>query len=487
MTSTSVSKKVADSGTVAVISRFASAGTVSTSVSGQTITATLSGVTPSASNPVLIRVTYSVNGQTPTPPVVGDLSVRSAQHTEGYSTEAFCSTAHAEGLITSALGEASHAEGRETIAFGKNAHAGGYKSIANGTNSFVHGEGLTANKNNQVVIGSYNTIDDNAYFIIGNGTNGSPNNVFTVKADGAYVNSSPLITTSGLASYLSSNNYINATSLNNTLANYSKASYLKNDGYLSVVNASSASDVGNKATASRSMSFGANCESDKYTSFLFGQHLNAKVARGDAPKFVTGRYNEDKANTLFEVGNGSALSAKNAFEIYHDGHAELATTLTLGAPYKGDSAEIPAVNGGIDIWGTEDFVYPNGGRLVRLNKDGLKFGCSDGSTYTTAPTNKFIIGNPMATVEFTGGAGMEPWGLTLKNSDSFGTTKLSLNDGNIFIDTADSVYGTGTVTGYYKFPVNDGSTAANRYTVATQEYVDDAIAAAIAGALTSNI
>ena len=48
-------------------------------------------------------------------------------------------------------------------------------------------------------------------------------------------------------------------------------------------------------------------------------------------KVVIGEFNDNKENTLLEVGNGTSGSPSNAFEVYKDGTVKVSSgTLTIG-------------------------------------------------------------------------------------------------------------------------------------------------------------
>ena len=64
---------------------------------------------------------------------------------------------------------------------------------------------------------------------------------------------------------------------------------------------------------------------------------NRSLACGDSlvsayeDQVVIGKFNNNKANTILEVGNGSIESPANAFEVYKDGNIKISgNTITLG-------------------------------------------------------------------------------------------------------------------------------------------------------------
>ena len=61
---------------------------------------------------------------------------------------------------------------------------------------------------------------------------------------------------------------------------------------------------------------------------LFATTFGAETSANESCQFVVGKHNDNKSNTLFEVGNGSGegeTPKSNAFEVYLDGHAEVQT------------------------------------------------------------------------------------------------------------------------------------------------------------------
>lgn len=61
------------------------------------------------------------------------------------------------------------------------------------------------------------------------------------------------------------------------------------------------------------------------STYLFGRLL---LANGRRDKTVVGVFNEDKANTHFEVGNGTGVKRSNAFEVLKDGRAKVQSAPT---------------------------------------------------------------------------------------------------------------------------------------------------------------
>lgn len=117
-----------------------------------------------------------------------------SSHAEGQSTKAVGDMSHAEGDSCAASGADSHAEGAICVANGDCSHAEGYSTTASGHYSHTSGSGTYAASISQTVIGAYNAIDIDGYpttrstnaFIIGNGhSEDDRSNAHTVTWDGA--------------------------------------------------------------------------------------------------------------------------------------------------------------------------------------------------------------------------------------------------------------------------------------------------------------
>ena len=244
------------------------------------------------------------------------------------------SSATSMGAI--AFGENCEASGLESLAFGKNSIASGKRSVAigNGCNatgntasvlgqlsvnnaacSFVHGYKNTNNENGtySTIFGWSNTNDGTQALIAGYGNK-------NYAARGIVFGSNSINNPNGSDSLL----------IGNLITNSRKFSVVSgenitNNGEYTLVS-------GKQITNNASYSFvsGINCENTKTGGFLHGQNLTNKNA--SSYKVVLGQNNDDKNNTLFEVGNGMGSDPttwirQNAFEVYNDGRAKV-----YGAP-----------------------------------------------------------------------------------------------------------------------------------------------------------
>jgi len=322
--------------TLAVSSALCNRGTISASVSGNTITVTVDPA-PSEENIVLIKVIYTFSSEElvpPTPVVPDDGSGFS--HAEGYLTEAFGATAHAEGHTTAAIGQYTHSEGYNTVAFGIASHAqgliceadgiasfaGGHRTVTSGDYSFAYGSYLTTNAANQVVFGKYNSPDPNAYFIIGNGSGPQNlNTIFTIKNDGVHFGTHTLATQQYVTSSI-----ISSTSTNIYNGTGTGAIVSKTTSTSSTASASFGVALGYRTAANGpagSIALG-------YQTTTSGQQPG---------QTVVGRKNISHDNAMFIVGNGkwngSSFDESNAFEVLADGTIKLPnfTTETLSVQH----------------------------------------------------------------------------------------------------------------------------------------------------------
>lgn len=78
----------------------------------------------------------------------------------------------------------------------------------------------------------------------------------------------------------------------------------------------------NIASGDFSHAGGTNSQATGDISFVFGEGLIA----ANKYQFVIGSYNNNKTDTLFEIGNGTSDSRSNAFEVCTDGNARLGVT-----------------------------------------------------------------------------------------------------------------------------------------------------------------
>lgn len=225
-------------------------------------------------------------------------------HAEGYGGEAHGFHSHAEGVNTKTTTSGAHAEGIETVAgdtwenwvatnpdttsidlgaFEYPAHAEGYKSQATGYGSHAEG-GNTQSK------GRYAHAEGDCCEAIG----------YNAHAEGYYT------VAKGIGSHTEGGETISA-------GNFSHA-----EGYKTQANKDNSHAEGALTQAD-----GSYAHAEGLGTMAVGEASHAggfnTVANYDY-QTVVGKNNENKENTLFEVGNGKDTdNHSNAFEVYNDG------------------------------------------------------------------------------------------------------------------------------------------------------------------------
>lgn len=171
--------------------------------------------------------------------------------------------AHAEGENTEALGRGSHAEGRQGTASGECSHVEGYMCTASGT--FTHAEGS-------------NTV-------------AGPNQYAHAEGDSTQASA--------------------------------RSSHAEGDNTTATGQAAHAEGWGADATHSAAHAEGIGTLASGYASHAGGYHTIAS----NRYQTAVGKYNDNKEDTLFEVGNGTADDARsNAFEVTSDGSVRTGKT-----------------------------------------------------------------------------------------------------------------------------------------------------------------
>ena len=232
----------------------------------------------------------------------------------GYNTVAKGSQSFAIGSVTQAIGQNSVSTGSNNISNGGNSFTGGQDCVTSeiALRSFAYGKGLKTTSNDQFVIGMYNVGNKDNIFEIGYGySDTNRQNIFYVTKEGfAYIQNSVIMSEADFVKQMS--------------AYYGLGKGLQGGVQGSNCLASNTTDTafGNntRATAGASMATGVETQANGLHSFAGG---NNSIA-GYANQFIVGKFNSNKPDTYFEVGNGADDSNRsNAFEVYTDGHAEI--------------------------------------------------------------------------------------------------------------------------------------------------------------------
>lgn len=105
------------------------------------------------------------------------------------------------------------------------------------------------------------------------------------------------------------------------------------EGSGTVASAQAAHAEGNSTTASAN---GAHAEGNNTVASAYGAHAEGQyTTAGYSSQSVCGKFNDNKANTLFEVGNGSTnTNRSNAFEVYANGDINVGGEIKVqGQPF----------------------------------------------------------------------------------------------------------------------------------------------------------
>ena len=234
----------------------------------------------------------------------------------GYNTVAKGSQSFAIGSGTQAIGQNSVSTGSNNISNGGNSFTGGQDCVTGATalRSFAYGKGLKTTSNDQFVIGMYNVGNKDNIFEIGYGYSDTnrQNSFYVTKEGFAYIQNSVIMNEADFIEQMSAY-YGLGRSFNGGV----------NGSNCIAINITDTAFGNNtQATAGASMATGVETQANGLHSFAAG---NNSIA-GYANQFVVGKFNSNKSDTYFEVGNGADNNNRsNAFEVYADGHAEIQT------------------------------------------------------------------------------------------------------------------------------------------------------------------
>lgn len=218
-------------------------------------------------------------------------------HAEGIATTAQGNHSHSEGHATLAYGTSAHTEGQETKAIGHYSHSEGIRTTADALYSHSEGTDTCSHGDASHSEGSYSTAYGGSSHSEGDGC----------KAFGVDSHSE------GYHTYAvgdkSHTEGTETTALNDSC---------HSEGYQTVASGAYSHSEGQGCVAldARAHAEGEHTTASGIASHAAGYHTSA----GYDCQTVVGQYNDNKSNTLFEVGNGTSNSARsNAFEVYFNG------------------------------------------------------------------------------------------------------------------------------------------------------------------------
>ena len=222
----------------------------------------------------------------------GTIAKAKYAHAEGYSTTASGESSHAEGANTNANGDASHTEGNNTTASGNATHAEGYNSHAKGIAAHAEGSGTTAE-------GDYSHAEGYKTTASGKGAHAEGTNT---NASGEGSHAEGYNTTIG-----------KATTDANGKITYSGGKYAHAEG-----DSTTASGNRSHAEGYYTNAIGDNSHAEGRSTTAIGNQSHAGgryTIAGYGDQTVIGKFNNNKEDTLFEVGCGASEGQReNCFE-----------------------------------------------------------------------------------------------------------------------------------------------------------------------------
>lgn len=265
-----------------------------------------------------------------------------ASHAEGYQSVASKHYAHAEGYKTQASGSYTHSEGYLTVASGGGSHSEGYHTVASGSYSHAEGHLTTAEGNYSHAesgghsLGGYSHAEGNGCYAYGENSHAEGEGTITGSIDdsGKYISGTGKSAHAEGAATIARGNFSHTEGRSCEAGDTSHA-----EGYqckaLPNTWVAHAEGHSTEATGDYSHSEGKETKAvgecahaEGYLTEASGKYSHANGigtrATYDAQTTI-GKYNANKADTIFEVGNGTYDKQSNAFEVYQDGHAEVQT------------------------------------------------------------------------------------------------------------------------------------------------------------------
>lgn len=250
------------------------------------------------------------------------------------------------------LGECATTEGFNTTASGKTAHAEGYNTQA--LNNYSHAEGYQTKTETdyQHVQGKFNIGKSNTLFEIGNGeSDTNRSNAFEVDNNGnaiasrAFMNKTQELaptaptfnnsTNYKVGDYVVYNGETYRCTVNHTASSWNSSNFTKvyPAGQYVTAGKATGSTLGINATAEGSNTIAqgnsSHAEGRDTQALYLGSHAEGIGTKTNANyQHVEGKYNIGKSTTLFEIGNGTADTRKNAFEVDTSGNVVAGGTIT---------------------------------------------------------------------------------------------------------------------------------------------------------------
>ena len=245
----------------------------------------------------------------------GDNSVALAvaSFAEGGTTTAAGLHSHSEGGYTVAGGDNSHAEGEFTVAKAYGSHAEGHNTkslneLAVSSSSGDTGGGDTPSKTPDDTLGGYSHVQGDNTWSLGYASHSEG---VGTRAWGHFSHAEGLNTISG--KLVAEGSYYKVQG---------KATH--SEGYKAIAEGDFSHAEGLYSYAG---GYGSHAEGENTKTTGKASHTNGlRTIAGYEYQLISGKYNKNKSNTLFEVGNGTSdTDRKNAFEVLVDGRAKVQT------------------------------------------------------------------------------------------------------------------------------------------------------------------
>ena len=280
---------------------------------------------------------------------IGDYS-----HTEGYYTTTYQGYAHAEGAYTSVVGYHGHGEGHRCTAYGESSHAEGEATYAG--NDYAHTEGRSTCAAGQAAHAEG----------------------YQTKANGNYSHTEGTYTTVGGEAGHAEGCYTYATSYAHAEGSgKAYGSYAHAEGGFTTAGTSSSHSEGSATYAKGSNSHaeggsttaeGSNSHSQNQYTKAIGDNSSAageSTVAGYKNQFVIGKFNDNKATSLFEVGNGTNSSnTANALELDAEGNLLVSGTVTDGEGHVlGEGGGASTLTGLTDT----NITQPSDGQILKYD------------------------------------------------------------------------------------------------------------------------
>lgn len=271
-----------------------------------------------------------------------------AAHSEGGNTKAIGHYAHAEGYYTRAEGFCAHAEGQDTVAGGYDAHAEGAGTRASGMRA--HAEGTRSQAS-----GDHSHAEGQVTMASGKHSHAEG---YNAKAEGGQSHAEGDSTQAlGGASHAEGRNTTAQAQDSHAEGFKTQASghagHAEGNTTIASGDQSHAQGWKTEAGGARAHAGGESSVASGLRAFAHGNGLKAAKEN----QAVFGQFNENKTDTLFEIGNGTGDTKRsNAFEVTKTGTGRLGDnpipTVSSGQEallYIGDT-QPAATAGKITVW-----------------------------------------------------------------------------------------------------------------------------------------